>query len=242
LGVAHTHVQEIAVKYHSFASAALILASVLCSKTSAASGVFQIINTASARSPIDNIAEANGLLSGQLANKGLLTGTSPVINFDDPDNPGGRFHFSNKTPFYTNTPGIDWYFALRATGEINIPSPGNYTFGVNSDDGFSLTIGNFNMSYVLQRPDGENLTTFNFPSAGNYPLDFTYFQNTGQAQVEVFSSPGSYSTFNSPGANFQLLGAATVGTVAIPAVPEPGMAMLVVGITLIGLRSRRAMA
>jgi hypothetical protein len=230
------------VKYFSLAGVALVLAVSVCSTASAADGVFQITNTASAGSPIDSITDANALLNGQLSNKGLLTGTSPVINFDDPENPGGGFHFGNKTPFYTNTPGIDWYFALRATGTINIPTAGNYTFGVNSDDGFALTVGGNTMSWVFRRPDSETLQTFNFPTPGNYPLDFTYFQNTGQAQAEVFASPGAYTTFNAPGAHFQLVSAAAVGTIAIPSVPEPATGILLAVAGLARLRRRRGAA
>ena len=58
---------------------------------------------------------------------------------------GGDGHFSGDDPFpgMTVGEGLNEY-VLQATGTLTITSSqaGYYTFGVNSDDGFTLTIGN----------------------------------------------------------------------------------------------------
>ena len=46
-------------------------------------------------------------------------------------------------------------FVLETTGIVTIPAAGNWTFGVNSDDGFSLEVGSFKMAYPAPRGPGD---------------------------------------------------------------------------------------
>src|SRR5262249_49734273 len=81
--------------------------------------------------------------------------------------------------------------------------PGVWTFGVNSDDGFSLTIGGVSMSEPSPRGPSDTIQTFNFPSAGDYALDFVYYERGGGAEVELFAVQGTTTTWNS---SFWLVG------------------------------------
>src|SRR5439155_24891266 len=94
------------------------------------------------------------------------------------------------------------------------PAPGNWTFGVNSDDGFRLTIGNFTMSYANPRAPGDTLQTFNFPAAGDYALRLVFYECGGGSEVELFAAQGSFASW---GANFRLVGDTANGGLAVKA-------------------------
>ena len=161
-----------------------------------------------------------------------------MINYEDPQNPGGGFHFANKVPFPINTPAIDNNFALYATGNIVIPTAGNYTFGVHSDDGFLLDVGAFNMGFLTPRGGADTLATFDFTKAGTYPLRLWYFQQWSQSHVELYASPGSYTTYGATGSNFQLVNSSATGALQLTAAPEPGT-LSIMALGALGLLPRR---
>jgi hypothetical protein len=214
----------------------------LMSGAANASGVFDITGAKSASTPIYSISDAQKLLDGQITHSSFLTGTAPVVNFDDPGNAGAKWHFGNKAPFIIDTPGVDNYFAIQATGTLVIPSAGNYTFGVNSDDGFSLTVGAFSLASTGLKESSDVMQTFDFTKAGDYPLNLYYFQAYGQAQVELYATPGSYTTFGAAGSNFQLINSPpTSGALQLASVPEPASAtMIALGATALLKRRRRS--
>ena len=116
-------------------------------------------------------------------------------------------------------------FVVQATATIMVPTAGAWTFGVNSDDGFSfqvigatftsITNGNPNppnpgtgvgtdtMEYDAPRGAGNTLGTINFAQAGTYNVRLVYYERAGGAEVELFAAPGSYTAFNN---NFRLVG------------------------------------
>jgi len=93
----------------------------------------------------------------------------------------------NKTDYY----GFLWQ------GNITIPSPGNYTFELVSDDGSKLY---FNTQYnsgatALVNNDGlhpaQSAYGSVFINAGSYPLAIAYFEKNGGEQIQVYwSGPG----------------------------------------------------
>ncbi|MEX2142608.1 MAG: lamin tail domain-containing protein [Pirellulales bacterium] len=123
-------------------------------------------------------------------------------------NTAGGANFGGDIPFPTQTIGPDINdFVIEATATIVIPAPGQWTFGVNSDDGFTLELTNgvntFNMSFIGPRGPGDTLQTFNFPTAGVYQARLVYFERGGGAEVELFAAQGAHGAFNS---NFELVG------------------------------------
>ena len=92
-------------------------------------------------------------------------------------------------------------FALRLTGYIYAPSPGIRYFGVNSDDGFLLSIGGQLVGeYANARAprttdvNGNRTAgtmTFNFPAAGSYYLVLDFFENGGGEEIEFFQTNSS---------------------------------------------------
>src|SRR5205085_5250187 len=127
---------------------------------------------------------------------------------------GGQGNYASDFTFPGLTIGTDVEdFVVEATATITIPSAGQYTFGVNSDDGFRLTIGSFvNVCDCLRGP-GDTLATFNFPSAGDYALRLVFWERGGGSEVELFAAQGSFGAFNP--ANFHLVGDTASGGLAV---------------------------
>src|SRR5262249_46618470 len=70
--------------------------------------------------------------------------------------------------------------------------------------GFTLSIGNFTVAYPNPRAPGDTLQTFNFPAAGDYPLDLVFYECGGGAEVELYAAKGSLSFWDPT--NFRLVG------------------------------------
>ena len=197
----------------------------------------------SASTPIVDISDADLLLGGELARRSDATAHYPTLNFNEPDAPLGG-HFAGYSAFPGTSPGHEQDFAAQATGEIHIPAAGDYTFGVSSDDGFSLAIGAHTMSFAGLRYPAESYGTFSFASAGNYPVDLIYFQHLKRAELELFSSAGNYASWGQIGSNFQLVGSAAPGalqlvpTVGTVFTPEPST-LLVMMLAMMGLAGLR---
>ncbi|WP_146454978.1 lamin tail domain-containing protein [Rubripirellula tenax] len=121
---------------------------------------------------------------------------------------GANGQFDNDNPFPNQSIGDDVnYFVIEATASIVVPSAGEWSFGVNSDDGFGLTLtGNgqtFSSSFEGTRGAKDTISTFNLPAAGRYEVRLVTFEGAGGASAEFFAAQGTHSTFN---ANFALVG------------------------------------
>ncbi len=119
------------------------------------------------------------------------------------------FHGTSSTGDFTNNvlfPGHsyagedrDW-FVLVTEGAIYVPSAGEWTFCVGSDDGFRLRISGHGVNFVSEFATGRGyaptLATFNFPVAGVYDLSLVYNENYGGATVELSAAQGFQSVFS----------------------------------------------
>ncbi|MEM7230978.1 MAG: lamin tail domain-containing protein [Planctomycetota bacterium] len=119
---------------------------------------------------------------------------------------GGRY--SNNRPFPgTNAGDDDNNFVILALGTITVPAAGNWTFGVNSDDGFGLDIEGGGESFHMEFPDprgaADTLGTFDLPSAGRYDVRLVMYERGGGSSVEFFAAQGTHASFNG---NFELVG------------------------------------
>ena len=156
---------------------------------------------------------------------------APYINYY---NNGVDAHFNNGRnlpgviPAYTYIANV----AMEARGWITIPQAGLYTFGASSDDGFSLAItgatttwvqnsttpaGSSVMDFQGTRTAADTFATYNFPTAGQYPMRMVWFQGTSTAEVELFATPGNYRAFNYT--DYKLVGDAANGGLAAQCVP-----------------------
>ena len=160
-----------------------------------------------------SLAAAQSVISDSAQQSAVYAENAPVINYF---NTGGSANYANDRTFPGFTMGVDMdNFVIEATATITIPTPGNWTFGVNSDDGFSLTIGGFNLSYPDPRGPGDTLQAFNFSAAGDYALHLIFYECGGGSEVELYAAPGAYSAWNPT--NFRLVGDTANGGLAVKA-------------------------
>ncbi len=156
---------------------------------------------------------AQGVIGNPAQQLAVYAENAPVVNYL---NTGSSGNYGNDRTFPGLTIGVDHdNFVVEATATITIPAPGNWTFGVNSDDGFLLTIGSFSMSYPNPRGPSDTLQTFNFPAAGDYALDLVYYECGGGSEVELYAAQGSYGSWNST--NFRLVGDVANGGLTVRA-------------------------
>jgi hypothetical protein len=150
---------------------------------------------------VNDLSVANSVIANPSQQLAVYSENAPVINYL---NTSDGAHYGGDATFPGLTIGVDRDdFVIHATATITIPAPGAWTFGVNSDDGFSLNIGGVTMSTPNPRAPADTLQTFNFPSAGNYSLDFVYYERGGGAEVELFAIQGTAGAWNS---SFKLVG------------------------------------
>ncbi len=163
---------------------------------------------------IRSLTDARNLLNDPARQQSVTTETAAVIDYFGTDQRG---NFSYDNPF----PGIGYTdvnnFAVRVTGTIQIPEPGEWSFGVNSDDGFSLELKQgdqtFTMEYPNTRGAADTIQVFNLPSAGQYQVTLIYFENTGGATLELFAAQGNHPTFSYD--YFRLVGDTAQGGISL---------------------------
>lgn len=141
----------------------------------------------------------------------------PVINYNDPQNPGNRFHFAGDFDLPGNTGADDNQFVVVAKTNFQVPAAGQYTICVRADDNFALRVAGqkwagrvvsytaTSTSYVsggfidpldpstlfwLPGADSNCRAVINFPSAGSYGLEFLHYEGTGGAGAEIYYAPG----------------------------------------------------
>jgi hypothetical protein len=124
------------------------------------------------------------------------------------------------------------HLSLWADGVLRIPpgQGGYWTFGVNSDDGFTLVLPGRRFTFVTNgelaalsqgtgirvaggRGATDTLGVINLP-AGDYPFWLTYHEQAGEAEVEFFASKGIRTVFDP--VLFQLVGQKGIGSVGTP--------------------------
>lgn len=166
-------------------------------------------------SPITSVSTAQSVIEGTNAID-LLTGLRSTINFVSENGPDYRF--SSSLPFLHG--GAPENFALRAKTYVTIPSGGQWTFHVNSSDGFALYLGNsLLMSHSGLRAAADSYITRTVP-AGTHELTLYYFGNTGMKSLELSAAKGAHNGFSEA---FQLIGDTDNGGLATMAPPGTGI-------------------
>ncbi len=168
---------------------------------------------------VNNLAAADGVIANPSQQVSVTTENASVINYFST---GGEGNYGNNNPFPGQTIGVDVDdFVVEVTATIHIPSAGPWTFGVNSDDGFRLNVGD---SFVIAFPDprgpADTLGVFNVPVAGDYALRLVYYERGGGAGLELFAAPGNRTAWDST--NFRLVGDTANGGLAVRSIPVAG--------------------
>ena len=169
---------------------------------------------------VDNLAKAQGVTTNAAQRSSVVATNAGVINYWDAQGDG---HFANNIPFPGQSPGQNVEdFVVVAEARIHIPEAGDWTFGVNSDDGFRLTIGASSIEYDPPRGPGDTIGVFNFALAGEYPLRLLYYERGGGAELELFGARGNLPGYRD---EFRLVGDTAAGGLSVrPAVftgPSP---------------------
>ena len=162
---------------------------------------------------VDTLAAAQGVIHNPSQQSAVYAENVAVINYV---NTGDGANYGNDRTFPGFTIGNDVEdFVIEATATVTIPAAGNWTFGVNSDDGFSLTIGSFTMSFPDPRGPGDTLQVFNFPAAGEYALRLVFYERGGGSELELYAAAGSFTGWNA--SNFRLVGDTAAGGLSVRA-------------------------
>jgi hypothetical protein len=169
---------------------------------------------------VDTLAKAQGVVTNAAQRTSVVATNAGVINYWDAQGDG---HFGNSIPFPGQNPGQNVEdFVVVAEARIYIPEAGDWTFGVNSDDGFRLTIGANSIEYDPPRGPGDTLGVFNFAVPGEYPLRLLYYERGGGAELELFGARGNLPGYRD---EFRLVGDTANGGLSVrPAVftgPSP---------------------
>jgi hypothetical protein len=142
--------------------------------------------------------------------------TAPVINIWDS---AGEGCFTPSDDYAVVTRGYRAKgsvnrLAMVASGMVNIPATDWYTFDVNSDDGFELSIdGNIVMEATGGKPPGDVLGHA-YLAAGEHPIRLLYWEGSGGAEVEVMAARGAKTAYDG---TFNLIGSPA----GLQLVPEP---------------------
>ena len=160
-----------------------------------------------------------------------------VINFSDDENAGNLGYFPNEGDYGSNTAADDNYLVMVAKCAVRIPTAGDYTFGFRGDDGSRLRVlgKQFTSStrlatanpadpahsgdaiyFVAGTGDSNTLGVVNL-AAGDYNLEFTYWEGSGGSSVEVFAAQGAKTSVDSA---FQLIGNTAAGGLEIVRDPD----------------------
>jgi len=170
---------------------------------------------------IGNLSVAEDVIATAGMQTAVYSENAAVINYL---NSGGSGHYAAGEVDFPGFTSDREDFAVEATAVVTIPSAGEWTFGVNSDDGFGLDLDNgtdtFRIEHFDPRGPGDTLGTFNFTQVGPCQLRLVYFERGGGAEVELFAAQGNYATFD--GAAFDLVGDTANGGLEVYSEPVVG--------------------
>jgi hypothetical protein len=199
---------------------------------------FAVTNYKANLGSISNLAQAQSVIDNASSQSWTMSETAGVINYL---NTGGGGEFATgDTGFPGMAIGTDYdCFVTKATARVHIPSAGNWTFGVNSDDGFSCTINGQTFAYDGLRGPSDSFGTINFAAAGDYDLSLVFFENGGGSCLELFAASGTKSGFDS---TFRLVGDTAAGGLAVQSVPFTGSASSSAFVSAIQTNVQSAMA
>ncbi|MBN1507413.1 MAG: lamin tail domain-containing protein [Sedimentisphaerales bacterium] len=155
---------------------------------------------------VDNIATAESVISDRTRQATTANEQARVINYF---NTGGTGNFPNDRAFPGTTLNADVEdFVVLVTGRVMIPAAGEWTFGVNSDDGYSMTLTRRGKTYTSAYPDprspGDTLTVFNILDAGSHDLRLVFYERGGGSELELFAARGNLTSFDA--SRFRLVG------------------------------------
>lgn len=172
-----------------------------------------------ANTSVSHLSVAEQVISNQGMQLEVHAANDPFIDYLGT---GGQGHYDNQLPFPGAIVGVDEdHFVIEAIGTVTIPSTGPWTFGVYSDDGFSLELSNGDASFYIEHPNprgpADTLGVFQVTTPGAYELRLVMYEAGGGSCCEMFAAPGSHGSWNG---NFKLIGDVTGGGLDVQSEPS----------------------
>lgn len=164
------------------------------------------------------------------------TGSSPVVNFADPENAGNRGRFGNDLPFPGDQAADDNFFVTGGRYSLSVTEAGVYTFGARVDDYFAVRFAapaevrgrvwgvtsagfidsNDPQTAYYDLGTSDMRVAVNFPVAGTYALDFLFAEGSGGSSIELYYAKGAFLAEVDTSA-WQLVGNTSALTPVLPA-------------------------
>ncbi|KJK01817.1 hypothetical protein UB43_07150 [Pseudomonas sp. 21] len=150
-------------------------------------------------SNLTSLSQVTAFMNGHAAS---ATFTSTTLNYNlsggDLGGDGNLQKFLGNDAGSLNTDPANTSDAIiQLTGAINL-NAGNYQLRVNADDGFSIKIDGVEVfKYdAIQSPTGRESAVFTIAQSGNHSIEIVYWDQGGQAQLQVEMRPqgGTYAT------------------------------------------------
>ncbi len=147
---------------------------------------------------VDHLATAEQVIRDPALQNSVVTERAGVINYA---NPVGNGHYGNDAPFPGTILGNDVDdLVIEATTTVTISDADSWTFGIRSDDGFSLELTDgtdtFTSTFADPRLPDDTLGVFNLTRPGKYQLRLVFFERTGGATLELFAARGIHNGFD----------------------------------------------
>jgi murein DD-endopeptidase MepM/ murein hydrolase activator NlpD len=161
-----------------------------------------LVKTYRDSSAVRDLAKADALIGGNFVIGIATIPEADIVGFNTGEGTG---HFTANHP----VPGIPTLsatgnYAVQGTGYLLIPSSGQYTFGLNTDDGARLRIDGRNVIIDdLIAPPHDSAYVTLYLTAGEHLVEWTWFDAGGGAVGEAYAASGSHASLNS---NFKPLG------------------------------------
>lgn len=175
-----------------------------------------VVRNIQARTTVGHLDTAENVLNSPTLQGEEVSVTSPVINFFDT---GGTGNYGGDAPFPGMSIGQNAEdFVVEVTGNVVIPESGVWTFGVNSDDGFSLEIAGQTISFPTPRAPADTMGLVSVSNPGTYPMRLLFYERGGGAGLEFFAARGRFSSFSA--GDFQLVGDVQKGGLEVWSAPS----------------------
>ncbi len=158
-------------------------------------------------SAVNSLADADAVIAS-----GTVIGSAGLSLANMLDTSGtGHFGADSSVPGISNGDN----YAVRTTGTLHVIEAGDYTFGVNTDDGARLRIDlDQNGTYddvivddVLSGPHDKFSAVVTL-AVGEYPFEWVWFEAGSGAEGELFYAKGAKTAFDG---DFVLVGDALMG-------------------------------
>ena len=150
---------------------------------------------------LDDLDETFRVIGNPSAYTSTAAGNYGTVNFLNTGTASDSGHYGNNVQF----PGQVKHRTTTISPPklmplVTIPSAGDWTFGVRSNEGFLLSVDDLEISHngAGSGSTVDSLSTFHFDAAGVYNIDLYHFERSGDAWLELFTAPGSADQLEMP--------------------------------------------